>query len=57
MPDTVRRRGTGQVPNGLSDEENDVLLNTADLDLVVALVLRGLRALARATWEHPSRAA
>jgi len=46
MLDTIHRSGPGRVPNGLSDEENEVLLDTADLDLVVALVLRGLRALA-----------
>ena len=39
------RNGPGHVANGLSDEENDSLLDTADPDLVVALVLRGLRRL------------
>jgi hypothetical protein len=41
--DTLRRNGPGHVANGLTDEENDSLLDTADPDLVVALVLRGLR--------------
>lgn len=42
MLDTLRR---GQVPNGLSAEENAVLWNTADLDLAVAHVIRGVSAL------------
>jgi hypothetical protein len=43
--DTLRDNGPGRVANGLTDEENDSLLDTADPDLVVALVLRGLRRL------------
>jgi hypothetical protein len=33
-----------QLRNGLDDAENDLLMGTADLDLMVALMLRGLRA-------------
>jgi hypothetical protein len=36
-----------ELRNGLEPEENDLLLRTADLDLLVALVLRGLRVLRR----------
>jgi SLOG cluster2 len=42
---TIHRR---RVPNGLSDDDDRTLRNTADLDHVVALVVRGLQALARA---------
>ena len=34
-----------ELRNGLSPEENDILFETSDLDLIVALVLRGIRAL------------
>jgi hypothetical protein len=34
-----------RVPNGLTDDENEQLRESADLELVVALVLRGLRLL------------
>jgi hypothetical protein len=44
MLETIRHR---RVPNGLSAEDDGTLRETSDLDLVVALVLRGLRALAR----------
>jgi SLOG-like protein len=47
MLDTIVSGGPRSVPNGLSDEDNERLLDTADLDQVVALVLKGLRALAR----------
>jgi hypothetical protein len=49
LEDEPRLRETfagADLRNGLSDEENALLFTTADLDLLVALILRGLRTLA-----------
>jgi SLOG cluster2 len=44
-PDELRATFEGaRLRNGLEDDENALLVGTADLDLMVALVLRGLRA-------------
>jgi hypothetical protein len=50
LEDEARLRETfadADLRNGLSDEENALLYATADLDLLVALILRGLRSLAK----------
>ncbi len=48
LEDEQRLRDTfagADLRNGLDDDENDLLSRTADLDLIVALVLRGLETL------------
>jgi hypothetical protein len=43
--DIMQRRGPGRIDNGLAAGDNAALLETADPDLMIALVLRGLRRL------------
>jgi hypothetical protein len=42
VADSLRERPATDLRNGLDAEENAVLFATADLDLIVALILRGL---------------